>query len=173
MHRTLLLQNKTSPEDSKTEWPKDKNYWLWKIETDNTILSKPFNWWGFMLFVHSDSLLKFVSSWVLIRKMVNKLSEDQCSCHRVSESKPKLQFFVQKTSMNNLHPKASRSMSFLMMNNWKRYDYSYFKLEKGIFTFEKLFTTPDYIGKLKHLGKALGPKGLMPNAKVGTLVKFE
>lgn len=47
------------------------------------------------------------------------------------------------------------------------------KLEKGIFEFEKLFTTPDHIGKIRHLGKALGPKGLMPNNKVGTLVKIE
>jgi ribosomal protein L1 len=36
--------------------------------------------------------------------------------------------------------------------------------------FKKLFTTPSHIVKLKALGKLLGPKGLMPNAKLGTLV---
>lgn len=40
-------------------------------------------------------------------------------------------------------------------------------------SFEKLFTTPAHIAKLKPLGKLLGPKGLMPNAKLGTLVPFE
>ncbi len=38
--------------------------------------------------------------------------------------------------------------------------------------FEKLFTTPEHIAKLKPYGKLLGPKGLMPNAKLGTLVPF-
>ena len=33
-----------------------------------------------------------------------------------------------------------------------------------------LFTTPDMINQLKAFGKVLGPRGLMPNAKVGTLV---
>jgi large subunit ribosomal protein L1 len=54
----------------------------------------------------------------------------------------------------------------------RMYFYLYFQLEKGIFNFEKLFSTNDSLGKIKHLGKALGPKGLMPNAKVGTLAKF-
>lgn len=40
-------------------------------------------------------------------------------------------------------------------------------------SFEKLFTTPTHIAKLKPLGKLLGPKGLMPNAKLGTLVTLE
>jgi len=39
--------------------------------------------------------------------------------------------------------------------------------------FEKLFTTPLHIPKLKPFGKALGPKGLMPNAKLGTLVPYD
>lgn len=33
-----------------------------------------------------------------------------------------------------------------------------------------MFTTPAHLPKLKPFGKFLGPKGLMPNAKVGTLV---
>lgn len=40
-------------------------------------------------------------------------------------------------------------------------------------TFEKMFTTPAHVAKLKPYGKLLGPKGLMPNAKLGTLVPFE
>lgn len=36
-----------------------------------------------------------------------------------------------------------------------------------------MFTTPSHINKLKHLGKMLGPKGLMPNARVGTLVTVQ
>ena len=33
-----------------------------------------------------------------------------------------------------------------------------------------LFSTPEHLAKLKIFGKILGPRGLMPNAKVGTLV---
>lgn len=36
-----------------------------------------------------------------------------------------------------------------------------------------MFTTVNHIHKIKHLGKILGPKGLMPNAKMGTIVTFE
>jgi ribosomal protein L1 len=38
--------------------------------------------------------------------------------------------------------------------------------------FEKLFTTPAHLPKLKAYGKLLGPKGLMPSAKFGTLVVY-
>ena len=46
-------------------------------------------------------------------------------------------------------------------------------MEKGPIEFEKLFTTPTHLPKLKMYGKLLGPKGLMPNAKLGTLVPYQ
>ena len=46
-------------------------------------------------------------------------------------------------------------------------------MEKAPILFEKLFTTPAHIQKLKPLGKFLGPKGLMPNSKIGTLVPYQ
>lgn len=39
--------------------------------------------------------------------------------------------------------------------------------------FDRLFCTPELLPKLKAFGKILGPRGLMPNAKVGTLGKDE
>ena len=44
------------------------------------------------------------------------------------------------------------------------------KIKEGITDFDMLFTTPAMINQLKPFGKVLGPRGLMPNAKVGTLV---
>ncbi len=41
------------------------------------------------------------------------------------------------------------------------------------YQFERIYTTPDHLPKLKPFGKMLGPKGLMPNLKVGTLAKLE
>lgn len=43
-------------------------------------------------------------------------------------------------------------------------------IKNGKTDFEMLFTTPELLPKLKIFGKILGPRGLMPNAKVGTLV---
>ena len=44
------------------------------------------------------------------------------------------------------------------------------QLKAGKVTFDKLYTTPELLPELKSYAKFLGPKGLMPNAKVGSLV---
>ena len=44
-------------------------------------------------------------------------------------------------------------------------------IEEGTAAFDRIIATPEQMPELKRYARILGPKGLMPNVKSGTLVK--
>ena len=76
------------------------------------------------------------------------------------EKKIKLLFYVSKKKLmrqKNLGADIAGSQDLLD------------KISNGKLNFDKLICTPGMMSKIGKIGKILGPKGLMPNPKLGTV----
>lgn len=67
-------------------------------------------------------------------------------------------------AQNDLHDEV-KGMGVNIVGNEELLD----EIKKGIINFDVLITSPDMMPKLAKLGKVLGPKGLMPSPKSGTV----
>ena len=52
-------------------------------------------------------------------------------------------------------------------------DQTLIDISNGVTNFDKIICTKEFIPNLKKFARVLGPKGLMPNTKSGTLVNSE
>ena len=65
--------------------------------------------------------------------------------------------------------KTKRVLVFAKGDNIKAAEEAVAKIQGGWSDFDVVVATPDMMGQVGRLGKILGPKGLMPNPKVGTV----